>query len=127
MAKLTTKQVCDMSRAFEGVTEQDHFGSDAFRANGRIFATVWHAKNEVNLMLNRQQQKEFLEIDGEGFNTLDNAWGEHAINVQLEFVDRAVFAQALRAAWVNSANKRTPLGKSRKAKKPVKKIKRKKA
>jgi hypothetical protein len=109
MRKLTTKQVCEMARGFDGVTEKLHFGSDALCANGRIFATVWHDKNEVNLMLNREQQNQFLEIDGEGFNQLNNAWGAHAINVQLDLIDRNVFTDALKAAWVNSANKRTSI------------------
>lgn len=113
MRKLTTNQVCEMARAFDGVTEKDHFGSDAFCANGRIFATVWHDKNEVNLMLNIEQQQNFLAIDGEGFNQIDNAWGRNgATNIQLEFVDRAQFADALKAAWINSANKRTVSRKS---------------
>ena len=84
-----------MARSFDGVTEKDHFGSDAFCANGRIFATVWHDKNEVNLMLNRQQQNQFLEMDGESFNEIENSWGDHAIKVQLEFVERSVFVEAL--------------------------------
>jgi len=117
MNKLSTRQVCEMARGFKGVTEKGHFGSDAFVANGRIFATVWHDKSEVNLMLNCEQQNQFLEIDGEGFNQLENAWGDHAINVQLEFIDRKVFTDALRAAWINSANKRTPLSKNPKRKK----------
>ena len=99
--------------SFVGVSVKDHFGSDAFSANGRMFLTVRHEKNEVHLMLNREQQNQFLEIDGEGFNPLENLWGEHAIMVQLDFVDREVFANALNAAWVNSANKRTRAGKTK--------------
>ena len=122
MRKLTTQKVCDMARAFEGVTEKDHFGSDAFSANGRIFATVWHEKNHVNLMLNQEQQREFLAHDGEGFNPLTNAWGKNAINVELEFVDSKVFATALERAWENSANKRA-LPKKTKGVKPKKSAK----
>lgn len=107
MRKLTARQVCEMARSLEGVTEKDHFGSDAFCANGRIFATVWHDKNECNLMLNLEQQRNFLAIDGEGFSQIDNAWGRKgATNVQLDFVDREQFLDALKAAWVNSASKR---------------------
>jgi len=114
-----------MARALDGVTEKDHFGSDAFVANKRIFATVWHNKNEVNLMLNEQQQRELLVRDGsEGFNQLDNAWGKDAINVQLEFVDPKIFSEALKAAWVNSANKRGNLGSR---KKPASAVRKKKA
>ncbi len=117
MRKLTTKRVCEMAREFAGVTEKDHFGADAFCANGRIFATVWHEKNRVTLMLNREQQREVLAQDGEGFNTLDNAWGKNAISVDLEFVDRAVFTAALKTAWESSGQKRAPLRRAA----PVKK------
>ncbi|MGE0634566.1 MAG: MmcQ/YjbR family DNA-binding protein [Pseudobdellovibrionaceae bacterium] len=107
MKKLSTRQVCEMARVFEGVTEKDHFGSDAFVANGRIFATVWHDKNEVNLMLNEKQQKAFLvRDDSEGFNVIENSWGKNAINVQLECIDAKVFTEALKEAWLNSKNKR---------------------
>lgn len=107
MRKLSPNQVCEMARGLEGVSEKDHFGSDAFVANGRIFATVWHDKNEVNLMLNEEQQRSFLvRDDGEGFGPIENAWGKNAINVQLKFVDPTVFTDALRVAWLNSANKR---------------------
>ncbi len=115
MRKLTTKFVCETALAFEGVTQKEHCGSDAFCANGRIFATVWHEKQEVNLMLNQVQQREFLSVDGEGFNTIHNAWGKNAINVKLEFVDRNLFLSALNAAWRNSANKRAPLFQKRKS------------
>ncbi|MEQ1876899.1 MAG: hypothetical protein ABL958_09655, partial [Bdellovibrionia bacterium] len=65
---------------FDGVTVKNHFGSDAFCANGRIFATVWHDKNRVNLMLNQEQQKSLLLKDGsEGFIQIDGAWGRDAI------------------------------------------------
>jgi hypothetical protein len=34
----SSKQACEMARSLKGVTDKDHFGSDAFVANGRIFA-----------------------------------------------------------------------------------------
>jgi len=116
MQKVSPRLACEMARkAGSGVTEKDHFGSDAFIANGRIFATVWHNKNEVNVMIGRDLQKEFLARDGgDAFRPLENSWGDHAITVQLALVEPAVFAEALKVAWQNSGNKRTPL-KARKA------------
>jgi hypothetical protein len=120
---ISSKQAAEMARSLEGVTEKDHFGSDAFVAHKRIFATVWHDKNEVNLMLSREQQRRFLSIDGEGFAELDNAWGRAgATRAQLAFVDRKDFLEALKAAWQNSAVKRTALGAAKKvSRKPKKK------
>ena len=63
-----------MAQALPDVPVRDHFGSGAFYVH-RIFATVWHDKNCVNLNLNLEQQQRFLLIDGEGFSQIDNAWG----------------------------------------------------
>ncbi len=122
MAKLTTRAVCKLAEKFEGVTVKNHFGSDAYCANGRIFATVWHDKNRVNLMLNQEQQKFFLLHDGsEGFIEIKNAWGRDAIGVDLASTDADLFTEALTMAWVNSANKRSSPSRNRKAKKPARK------
>ena len=107
MAKLNIKKVCEIARALEGVSEKDHFGGDAFVANGKIFATVWQKTNTVNLMLNLEQQKQFLSIDGEGFVALNNAWGRKgAIAIQLEFTEQSDFEKALKLAYNNSKKKR---------------------
>ena len=116
---LSSQQACEMARALAGVTEKDHFGSDAFVANNRIFATVWHDRNEVNLMLNLEQQSHYLAIDGEGFAEIDNAWGRAgATKVQLSFVDKKDFSAALKEAWVHSATRRVSI-KSDRTKKTV--------
>jgi hypothetical protein len=112
---ITANQAAALARKLEGVTEKDHFGSEAFVANGRIFVTVWHDKGLANLMLSREQQKPFLARDGgDAFRTIDNAWGEHAFSAVLAEIEPALFGEALQAAWENSANKRTPLGARKK-------------
>ncbi|MBI3541741.1 MAG: MmcQ/YjbR family DNA-binding protein [Deltaproteobacteria bacterium] len=104
--RVTTQTACEMARSLEGVSEKDHFGSDAFIAHGRMFATVWHDRNEVNLMLSLEQQRQVLSIDGEGFAVIDNAWGRAgATRAQLDFVDRKDFARALKLAWEHAANR----------------------
>ena len=93
-----------MAKELDGVIEKDHFGSDSFSANKRMFATVWHDHNSVNLRLSPKEQKEFLSMDGEGFLEIDNAWGRQGwTKVQLEFVDVDEFKSALLAAWKYSA------------------------
>jgi hypothetical protein len=122
MAKLTTRAVCKLAEKFEGVTIKDHFGSDAYCANGRIFATVWHDKGRVTLMLNQEQQNSFLLRDGsEGFIQLNNAWGRDAISVDLDSTDVELFTEALKMAWVNSANKRSSPSRKKKSKKAIRK------
>lgn len=115
MKKLSAKQICELARSFEGVTEKDHFGSDAFIANGRIFVTVWHDKGIANLMLNREQQRGFLERDGgDAFRTLDNAWGAHAFSAVLGEIEPDLLREALELAWKCSGQKRTRLGSAQK-------------
>ncbi len=102
---LTPKQACDLARVLPDVSVQDHFGSDAFRTPGGIFATVWHEKRTVNLRLTVEQQRRFVEIDGEGFVEIDNAWGRQGwTTASLEFLDREQFLTALQVAWQNSAD-----------------------
>ncbi|MGZ3690662.1 MAG: MmcQ/YjbR family DNA-binding protein [Pseudobdellovibrio sp.] len=106
MAKLSIKKVLEIARSMEGVTEKDHFGGVAFVANGKIFATVWSKTNTVNLMLNLEQQTQLLSIDGEGFFALNNAWGRKgATCVQLEFVEKSDFEDALELALYNTKKK----------------------
>ena len=101
---LTTKQACVLARVLPDTTVTDHFGSDAFRTPGGIFATVWHDKKTTNLMLTPEQQRHFIAFDG--FVAIDNAWGRKgATTANLGFVDRERFVEALRTAWHNSAEK----------------------
>jgi hypothetical protein len=120
MKKLTPNQVCELARAFPGVTEKDHFGSDAFIAKGRIFVTVWHDKGIANLMVPRDVQRGFLERDGgDAFRTIDNAWGDYAFSAVLGEIEPGLLQEALAAAFEHSGVKRKPL-KSTKKKAPPK-------
>lgn len=134
---MTSKRACALMRALPDVTIKDHFGSDAFRANGRIFATVWHAKNEVNLMLTPAQQETLLERDGDGFSKVPNKWGDGgATTAHLSFLEEDEFLVGMELAFATSAVKKTRVTtapkktapKKRAAKKaPAKKVPAKKA
>ena len=118
---LTPKQAGEMAAASPGVTVRDHFGSDAYRTDGGIFATVWHATKTVNLRLTVEQQRRFVGLDGEGFTEIDNAWGRQGwTTANLEFLEREDFAAAVKTAWENSvqnatrrAAKKKPAGRKR--------------
>lgn len=116
MAKLTVTKAGEMALALPGVTVKDHFGADAYAANGRNFMTGWHEFVTVNMMLPLDAQKRFVTLDGEVFTPVENAWGKQGwTTVNLEYVDLADFKEALRIAYDYSAMKRPPLG-TRKAK-----------
>lgn len=119
---LTPKLACELARALPDVSVQDHFGSDAFRTPGGIFATVWHKTRTVNLRLTVEQQRRFVEMDGEGFVEIDNAWGRQGwTTANLEFLDREPFLEALKAAWQSSADNaaQRKAKRSARAKKPL--------
>ena len=103
---MNTKNACKLARALENVTEKDHFGSDAFYASKRIFATVWHERGEVNLRLTPESQDHYVGLDGDGFSRIDNAWGRQGwTTAHLEFVEQEVFIQALKKALKKSRAK----------------------
>jgi YjbR len=103
---LTTTRVCEIARALPGVTEYEHFGSDAFRTKGGTFVTVWRTKNSVNLKLTVEQQRRFVLLDGEGFVEIDNAWGRQGwTTANLEFAPDDAVREALQVAWSNTVNK----------------------
>ncbi len=100
---LSFDSAVQIARSLEGISEKDHFGSDAFYANKRIFATFWPDKNEVNVRLSPEEQMRYLE-EPEAFVQIDNAWGRQGwTTVLLKFVSRKSFESALKAAWAHSA------------------------
>ncbi len=110
---ISSKAACDVIRKLSDITEKDPFGSDAFYANKRIFATVWHNENKVNVRLTLELQRKFLETDGEAFSEIDNAWGRQGwTTVQLEFVDKGLFSDAVQAAWESSNIKSSRMTKT---------------
>lgn len=100
---LVFKTALEIVNSFEGVTESEHFGGQAFSANGRIFATFWRDKNEVNVRLAFIDQQHFLE-ESECFQEIDNAWGRQGMTtILLEFVSRKIFHKAIESAWKYSS------------------------
>ena len=117
---VSSRTACEIARSLPNVSEKDHFGSDAFIAHKRIFATVWHDKAEVNLMFTTAQQNEFLEMDVEAFSPVPNKWGEKgATTAHLKYIDKALLAKALKAAWgtctAKSASKKSKAQKKSKS------------
>jgi hypothetical protein len=103
---VTTRQACDLARQLPDVSEQGHFGSDAFRTPGGIFATVWHETGTVNLNLTPEQQRRFVALDPDGFAAIDNAWGRKGWTAAtVAALSKALFVDALNAAWMNSSER----------------------
>ncbi len=114
---ITPQAACQIARDLPGVSEKDHFGGDGFYVNKRIFATVWPAKNEVNVRLKPEQQTAFIEKKAKAFAAVPNAFGRQGwTTISLAFVDKKLFTQALAAAWENGALKTARVPRPRKIK-----------
>jgi hypothetical protein len=101
---MTVNEAEGVLRALPDVSEKDHWGGDAFVANKRIFATVWHEENKVNVRLTPELQREFMTRDKDAFTTWDNAWGRQgATSISLSHVRKKDFRDAINAAYEHSA------------------------
>jgi hypothetical protein len=103
---MNSKQVYELAQALPEVSVKDHFGSDGFSANKRMFLTVRHEENRANLRLSPEEQRRFLSVDGDAFAQIENAWGRQGwTTVSLEYVDKSDFQKALQSAWDYSKTK----------------------
>lgn len=93
--------------------EGSHMGSADFRVNGRIFATLAHAKlGYGNLMLAREQQAMFAAELPQVFIPVKGGWGRMgATHIVLSAANEDVVAGALRAAWQLRVEKNQKTGK----------------
>jgi hypothetical protein len=84
-----------------GAQESSHMGSPDFRVNGRIFATLAsQSKGYGNLMLNPEQQAQFVAEAPEAFLPVAGGWGRNgATHIRLAAATEDMLAGALRTAW----------------------------
>ncbi len=90
-------------------------GHPDFRANGRIFATLYPDGESGMVKLTQEQQEDFVRADGNAFVPASGAWGRQGCTtVKLATVDEEILGEAVTLAWQN-AKKQSP-GKSKKKK-----------
>jgi hypothetical protein len=96
-----------MALSMEGAEEGSHMGSVDFRVDGRIFATLAHAKlGYGNLMLAPEQQAAFVAELPEIFIPVKGGWGRMgATHIVLSTANEDVVAGALRVAWQRRVEK----------------------
>ena len=92
------KAALELALKLEGVSGKDHFGGEAICSKKKIFATFWADKNEVNVLLPLEIQKEITE-DSKAFKPVPNAWGRKGwTTISLAQVDKKTFLWALETA-----------------------------
>ena len=101
---MTPDEFRDIALQMTGATESAHMGHPDFRANGRIFATLYPDGQAGMVKLTPEQQQDFISGDPAGFAPASGAWGLHGCTtVQLNSVDRDKLGEAMTLAWKNSA------------------------
>jgi hypothetical protein len=86
--------------------ESAHMGHPDFRANGRIFATLYPDNQWGMVKLTPDQQQEFIRANPAIFVPATGAWGRQgSTTVRLDSVDEETLGEALTLAWKNTAVK----------------------
>lgn len=88
-----------MALALPGSVEQDHFGIPSFRANKKIFSTLWMHENKMMVKLPLIQQSIFHSFDPTIFYPVPNKYGDRgATLVELSKVSPEMLQDALNIA-----------------------------
>jgi hypothetical protein len=88
-------------------TEAPHFEKTSFRVRGKIFATYDPAAHRASLKLSAIDQDVFTAVDRTLLFPVPNQWGRQGWTlVDLSRVEEALLADALAAAYCNTAPKK---------------------
>ena len=84
--------------------EKPHFHLTSFRVKNKIFATIHADKNYVMVKLSPIDQSVFCSFNKDVIFPVPGGWGKHgATFINLKKVKKAMFLDALRTAWKNTA------------------------
>lgn len=84
-------------------TEGAHMGHPDFRANGKIFATLYPDGASGMVKLTPDQQQDFLRADALAFTPASGAWGRQGCTtVRLDSVEEDMLGEAMTLAWQNT-------------------------
>lgn len=116
---LTPDDFRALALSLDGASEGAHMGHPDFRANGRIFATLYPDGEWGMVKLGLEEQQDYIELDPATFVPAKGAWGlQGCTSVRLDRAERSQVLAALRLAWQQTVAKLRP--KSRPKAKVVK-------
>lgn len=114
---MTQEEFRRLALLMQGATEGAHMGHPDFRANGRIFATIYPDGKSGMVKLTPDQQQEFIGADEGGFTPASGTWGRQGCTtVHLAAADEDRLGEAMTLAWQNTVKLSSPA----KAKRPTK-------
>jgi hypothetical protein len=97
---VTPGQFRRIALGMNGAIEGSHMDHPDFRANGRIFATIYPDNKRGMVKLTPEQQQEFIDHDPNVFEPASGAWGRQGCTtVRLAAADEATVGEAMTLAW----------------------------
>ena len=100
---LTAEQFRGIVLQMDGAIESAHMGHPDFRANGKIFATLYPDGESGMVKLTPEQQQEFMRRDSVAFVPASGAWGRQGCTtVKLAAMDEDTLGEAVTLAWQNT-------------------------
>jgi hypothetical protein len=101
---MTPEEFRCIALKMEGSIEGSHMGHPDFRANGRIFATLYPDGQAGMVKLTPAQQQDFMSLDSAAFVPASGAWGRQGCTtVRLDSIDEDSLGAAMTLAWQNTA------------------------
>jgi hypothetical protein len=119
---MTPNEFRQLALKMNGSIEGAHMGHPDFRANGRIFATLYPDGASGMVKLTPEQQQDFMRADSRAFVPASGAWGRQGCTtVHLDSVEEDMLGEAMTLAWQNTVKSRTAANsKPRRSTKPTK-------
>ena len=120
---MTPDEFRRLALKMEGAAEGAHMGHPDFRANGKIFATLYPDGASGMVKLTPDQQQDFMSADA-AFSPASGAWGRQGCTtVRLDSIVEDKLGEAMTLAWQNTV-KAAAQAKPKRPTKPAKQSKR---
>jgi hypothetical protein len=100
---MTVNEFRRIALNMNGAIEGAHMGHPDFRANGKIFATLYPDGASGMVKLTPEQQQDFMRTDSRAFTPASGAWGRQGCTtVRLQSVEEDTLGEAMTLAWQNT-------------------------
>src|SRR4030095_9054724 len=103
---MTPEEFRRLALKMPDAVEGAHMKHPDFRANGKIFATLYPDGERGMVKLTPAQQKDFI-ADSEAFEPASGAWGRQGCTtVRLDAVEEEKLGEAMTLAWQNTVSRK---------------------
>jgi hypothetical protein len=105
---ITIESARQIALSLPGVEEYNHFGKPAYRANGRIFATLWVPEQRMMVKLSLIDQSVFSAFNPVAIYPVPNKWGLQGCTFfELAAAREDMLTDALNTAYQDVMAKKT--------------------